>query len=309
MRALIALAVVVVLLVILVPSAVFIVNEQEQVIITRFGEPIGEEIAEPGLKVKVPFIDKTNYFDKRWLEWDGDTNEVPTSDKKYIAIDTYARWRIADPLLYFQVVQNEQGAQSRLDDIIDGETRNVVASYDLIELVRTSNRKFEVDEELKKLIQVDVPEIDHGRSDLEQEILDNAADVTPDFGIELVDVRFKRINYRQEVREKVFDRMISERKQIAERYRSEGQGRAAEIRGQMQRELKRIRSEAYQRSQELRGEADATATKIYADAYSVDPKFYAFIKTLESYEKSLSSDTRLLLTTDSEFLRFMKQAD
>jgi membrane protease subunit HflC len=309
MRALVALAIAVVLLVILVPSAVFIVNEQEQVIITRFGEPIGDAITEPGLKVKIPFIDKTNYFDKRWLEWDGDTNEVPTADKKYIAIDTYARWRIADPLLYFQVVQNEQGAQSRLDDIIDGETRNVVASYDLIELVRTSNRKFEVDEELKKLIQVDVPEIDHGRSDLEQEILDNAADVTPDFGIELVDVRFKRINYRQEVREKVFDRMISERKQIAERYRSEGQGRAAEIRGQMERELKRIRSEAYQRSQELRGEADATATRIYADAYSVDPKFYAFIKTLESYEKSLSSDTRLLLTTDSEFLQFMKQAD
>jgi membrane protease subunit HflC len=308
MRTLIIVAVIVVLLLILVPATLFIVTETEQVVITRFGEPIGNAIVEPGLKAKVPFIDKINSFDKRWLEWDGDPNEVPTADKKYIEIDTYARWRIADPLKFFQVVKNEQGAQSRLDDIIDGETRNVVASYDLIELVRTSNRKFEVDEELKQLIQVDVPDIEHGRSKLEQEILDASAEVTPDFGIELVDVRFKRINYRQEVREKVYDRMISERKQIAERYRSEGQGRAAEIRGQMERELKRIRSEAYRRSQELRGEADAEATKIYADAYSADPKFYAFIKTLESYEKSLAEDTRMLLTTDSEFLEYMKKA-
>jgi membrane protease subunit HflC len=308
MRALIVVAAVVVLLLILVPATLFIVTETEQVIVTRFGEPIGDAIVEPGMKAKIPFIDKVNIFDKRWLEWDGDPNEVPTADKKYIEIDTYARWRIADPLKFFQVVKNEQGAQSRLDDIIDGETRNVVASYDLIELVRTSNRKFEVDEELKQLIKVDVPDIQHGRSELEQEILENAAQITPDFGIQLVDVRFKRINYRQEVREKVYDRMISERKQIAERYRSEGQGRAAEIRGQMERELKRIESEAYRRSQELRGEADAEATKIYADAYSVDPRFYAFIKTLESYEKSLSEDTRMLLTTDSEFLEYMKKA-
>jgi membrane protease subunit HflC len=308
MRALIVVAAVVVLLLILVPATLFIVTETEQVIVTRFGEPIGDALVEPGMKAKIPFIDKVNIFDKRWLEWDGDPNEVPTADKKYIEIDTYARWRIADPLKFFQVVKNEQGAQSRLDDIIDGETRNVVASYDLIELVRTSNRKFEVDEELKQLIKVDVPDIEHGRSELEQEILDNAAQITPDFGIQLVDVRFKRINYRQEVREKVYDRMISERKQIAERYRSEGQGRAAEIRGQMERELKRIESEAYRRSQELRGEADAEATKIYADAYSVDPRFYAFIKTLESYEKSLAEDTRMLLTTDSEFLEYMKKA-
>lgn len=307
MKGLVALVIAVLVLIILIPQVLFIVNEMEQVIITRFGKPIGDAISEPGLKVKVPFIDKVNVFDKRWLEWDGDPNEVPTADKKYIIIDTYARWRIADPLKYFQVVKNESGAQSRLDDIIDGETRNVVASYDLIELVRSSNRDFEVSEQLRQLIKTDVPDIEVGRSKLEEEILNTAAEVMPNFGIELVDVRFKRINYRDEVREKVFDRMISERRQIAERYRSEGQGNAAEIRGQMERELKRIQSEAYRKGQEIRGQADAEATKIYADAYEADPQFYAFIKTLESLEKSLSKDTRMILTTDSEYFEYMKQ--
>jgi modulator of FtsH protease HflC len=307
MKGLVALVIAVLVLIILIPQVLFIVSEMEQVIITRFGKPIGDAIDEPGLKVKVPFIDKVNTFDKRWLEWDGDPNEVPTSDKKYIIIDTYARWRIADPLKFFQVVKNESGAQSRLDDIIDGETRNVVASYDLIELVRSSNRDFEVSEQLKKLIKTDVPDIAVGRSKLEEEILNAAAEVMPNFGIELVDVRFKRINYRDEVRQKVFDRMISERRQIAERYRSEGQGNAAEIRGQMERELKRIQSGAYRTSEEIRGRADAGATKIYADAYAADPQFYAFIKTLESWEKSLSKDTRMILTTDSEYFKYMKQ--
>ncbi|MDH3284305.1 MAG: protease modulator HflC [Acidobacteriota bacterium] len=308
MRSLGALLIVALALIFLAGNTLYIVHEPEQVIITQFGKPQGKPRTDPNIYVKVPFIQKVNRFDKRWLAWDGDPNQVPTKDKKYIWVDCYARWRIADPLKYFQVVRNETLAQSRLDDIIDGETRNVIASYDLIEVVRATNRTFEVTEELKGLVQTEVgAQIKTGRDQLAREILERAAAITPDFGIELVDVRFKRINYIESVQKKVYERMIAERKRIAEQYRSEGQGKSAEIRGQMERELKKIRSEAYRTAQELRGKADGESTRIYAEAYNRDPSFYAFTRSLQAWEKSLTSDTQMVLTTDAEFLRYMKQ--
>lgn len=308
MRALVAVVIVVLAALILLPSFLYVVSEPEQVIITRFGAPKGGAVTQPGLHLKTPFVDTVNRFDKRWLEWDGDPNQIPTKDKKYIFVDTFARWRIADPLKFLQAVRTEPEAQSRLDDIIDGKTRNVIARYDLIEIVRTSNRPFEVTEELKQLAPEKGVKITAGRAKLEQEILEMAAAVTPDYGIELVDVRFKRTEYIEGVRKEVYDRMISERKRIAARYRSEGQGRSAEIRGSVERELKRIRSEAYRKAEEIKGKADAEATKIYAEAYNRDPEFYAFVKTLETWENSLGGETKLLLTTDSDFLKYMKKA-
>ncbi|UCF67472.1 MAG: protease modulator HflC [Acidobacteriota bacterium] len=311
MRAGLVIVVIVIVLLLISGSSVFyVLDETEQAIITQFGEPVaGGAITDPGLHVKVPVIQKVNRFDKRWIAWDGDVNQVPTKDKKYIWVDTYARWRIADPLKFFQAVRNERGAQTRLDDIIDGETRNVIASYDLIEAVRSTNRPFEITEELKDITPSgDVVQIRAGRDQLEQEILTRAAAIAPDLGIELVDVRFKRLDYIESVRQKVYERMISERQRIAEQYRSEGQGRSAEIRGQMERELKKIRSEAYRTSQEIIGRADAKATGIYAKAYTRDRELYAFLRTLETWEKTLSDDTRLVLTTDSDLLKYLKKS-
>jgi len=295
---------------VLAASSIYTVDETEQVIITQFGEPLGDAITEPGIKIKVPFIHRVNRFDKRWIAWDGDPNEVPTKDKKYIHVDCYARWRISDPLKYFEVVQGAQVvAQSRLDDVIDGETRNVIASYHLIEVVRESNRDFEVSEEVKDLVQTEESvEIEVGRARLAAEILERAATITPSFGIELVDVRFKRVNYIASVRQKAYERMISERQRIAEQSRSEGLGRSAEIRGQMERELKKITSEAYRQSEEIRGKADAEATRVYAEAYNQDPDFYGFLRTLETWETGFAADTRLLLTTDTEFLRYLNSS-
>jgi len=291
-------------------DAVYKVSETNQVIITQFGEPIGGAIATAGLHLKVPFIQKTNYFEKRWLDWDGDANQIPTKDKKYIWVDSYARWRISNPLVFYQRMRDERGAQSRLDDIIDGETRNVIAKYDLIEVVRSTNRTFEWTEEsaLLELSEM-VAKIAVGREKIAQMILDNASKITAEFGIELRDVRIKRINYVDEVQQKVFDRMIAERKRIASKYRSEGDGKSAEIRGQKERELKRIQSEAYRTAQEIKGKADAEATRIYAQAYNLDPEFYQFLKTLETYRASLDGETWLLLSTDSEFLKFLKSSE
>ena len=308
MKGLLSVAIILLGALILFGQTVYIVSEPEQVVITRFGAPIGDAISEPGLHFKMPFTDKVNRFDKRWLEWDGDRNQIPTKDKKYIFIDTFARWRISDPLKYLQAVANERGAQSRLDDIIDGKTRTVIASYDLIEVVRSSNRPFEVSEELKELAPPQVHKVSAGRTQLEQEILEMAAEVTPDYGIELVDVRFKRTEYIDAVRAEVYNRMVSERRRIAERYRSEGQGKSAEIRGEMEKELREIRSESFRKAEEIRGKADAEATRIYAAAYNRDPEFYAFLKTLETWKDTLDSDTRMLLTTDAEFLRYLKKA-
>ncbi len=291
-------------------DAVYIVSETNQVIITQFGQPVGGAVVAAGLHVKVPFIQKAHYFDKRWLEWDGDPNQIPTRDKKYIWVDTYARWRIADPLVFFQRVRDERGAQSRLDDIIDGETRNTIAKFDLIEVVRSSNREFETTEEaLLTEIEEAAGEIQVGRNKIAQIILESASKVTPQFGVELKDVRIKRINYVEEVQRKVFDRMIAERKRIASKYRSEGDGRSAEIRGEKEKELRRIQSEAYRKAQEIRGKADAEATRIYAQAYNLDPEFYQLLKTLDTYRQSFDSETWLILSLESEFLKFLRSPE
>jgi membrane protease subunit HflC len=293
-------------------DALFIVSETNQVIITQFGEPIGGAITSPGIHIKIPFIQKANYFEKRWLEWDGDANQIPTKDKKYIWVDTYARWRVSDPLVFFQRVRDERGAQSRLDDIIDGETRNAVANFDLIEIVRSTNREFEATEEasiteLERDAATEAVKIETGREQITQIILDKSSEVTPEYGIELKDVKIQRVNYVDEVQRKVFDRMISERQRIASKYRSEGDGKSAEIRGQKERELKRIQSEAYRTAQEIQGKADAEAIQIYADAYNRDPEFYQFMKTLEIYRTTMDEQTWLLLSTDAEFLKYLKK--
>lgn len=288
-------------------DALYIVSETNQVIITQFGEPKGGAISSPGLHFKTPFIQKAHYFEKRWLEWDGEPNQIPTKDKKFIWIDTYARWRINDPLVFFQRVRDERGAQSRIDDIIDGETRNAVANIDLIEIVRSTNREFEVSQETEILdISGEAPHINIGREKIAESILLHSSEITPEFGVELKDVRIKRINYVDEVQTKVFDRMIAERQRIAAKYRSEGDGRSAEIRGQKERELMRIQSEAYRKAQEIKGKADSEAIAIYASAYNLDPEFYQFMKTLEIYRTIMDAQTWLLLSTDSEFLKYLK---
>lgn len=300
---------VVLAIVIVFGSVLYIVSETNQVIITQFGEPIGNAITSPGLHLKVPFIQKANYFEKRWLEWDGDANQIPTKDKKFIWVDTYARWRISDPLVFFQRVRDERGAQSRIDDVIDGATRNAVANFVLIEIVRSSNREFELTEEIAILgISEAIAKIETGRERIAQIILEKSSEITPEFGVELKDVRIKRINYVEEVQRKVFDRMIAERQRIAAKYRSEGDGKSAEIRGEKEKELKRIQSGAYRTAQEIKGKADAEATRIYALAYNRDPEFYQFMKTLDTYRTGLDKETWLLLSTESEFLKYLRSS-
>jgi membrane protease subunit HflC len=288
-------------------SSVYIVSETNQVIITQFGDPKGGAVTNPGLHFKFPFIQKTNYFEKRWLEWNGDANQIPTKDKKFIWIDTYARWRITDPLVFFQRVRDERGAQSRIDDIIDGETRNAIANYDLIEIVRSTNREFELTEELTELvISSAIAKIETGRDKIAESILEKSSALSPEIGIDLKDVKIKRVNYVEEVQPKVFDRMIAERQRIAAKYRSEGDGKSAEIRGQKERELLRIQSGAYKTAEELKGKADAEAVKIYADAYNLDVEFYQFMKTLEVYRTIMDEETWLMISTDAEFLKYLK---
>jgi membrane protease subunit HflC len=291
-------------------DSIYVVTEMNQVIITQFGEPIGGAVTKAGLHMKVPFVQKANYFEKRWLEWNGDPNQIPTKDKKYIWVDTYCRWRISNPLVFFQRVRDERGGQSRLDDVVDGETRNIIANHDLIEIVRSSNRKFELSEEAALLdLSGVIGVIEVGRLKLSRLILENASKITSEFGVELKDVQIMRVNYVDEVQKKVFDRMIAERQRIAAKYRSEGDGKSAEIRGQKEKELKRIQSEAYRQAQEIKGKADAEATKVYAQAYNLDPEFYQFMKTLETYRTALEKETWLLLSTDSEFLKYLKSTE
>ena len=296
-----------VLILVVLSSATYQVHETNQVIITQFGNPIGDAVTEPGLHFKMPFIQKTNYFEKRFLEWDGSPNQVPTKDKRFIWVDTYARWRIVDPLRFFQRLRDERGAQSRLDDILDGETRNSVARWDLIELVRSNNRNPDdvlVESEEEAAI---LEGIEMGRGNIAAEILERSATRTADFGIELLDLRLKRINYVEEVQQDVFARMIAERQRIAEEFRSEGQGEAARIAGERDLELLRIQSEAYRASEELRGVADGAATAVYGDAYNADPDFYAFTKSMETYEATMDSTTMFILGTDNELLRYLEQ--
>ncbi|HVR72439.1 MAG TPA: protease modulator HflC [Vicinamibacteria bacterium] len=290
-------------------SSIYTVSETEQVILVQFGRPVGGVVSDPGLHVKVPFVQTIHRFDKRWLEFDGDANEIPTKDKKYIWVDCYARWRIADPLRFYQAVRDERGGRSRLDDIVDGETRNAVASFDLIEIVRSSNRDFERTEELEGIGSAEaLVKIASGRNKISAIVLEKAAKITPEFGIELVDLRFKRINYVDSVQQKVFERMISERKRIAERSRSEGQGRAAEIRGQKERDMLSASSAGYKSAQEIKGGADAQATTIYARAYGRDVDLYQFTKSMETLNASLDDKATLILSTDSELLRYLKDA-
>ncbi len=287
-------------------TSVYITNEAQQVIITQFGRPVGEVVTEAGLHAKIPFIQAANYFEKRFLEWDGVANQVPTRDKRFIWVDTYARWRISDPLLFFQRLRDERGAETRISAIIDGETRNSVARHDLVEVVRNSNRDtadilLDAEEETAILEEILI-----GRTEIQREIRQAAQTSLNDLGIELLDVRLKRINYVEEVQVDVFQRMIAERQRIASRYRSEGEGETARIDGERERELQRIQSVAYREAEEIRGQADGEATRIYAAAYNRDDDFYAFIKSLETYELTADPSSILILTTDSELLRFVK---
>ena len=290
-------------------GAVYTLDETEQAIILQFGKPVGEAVKEAGLHVKVPFIQKVLRFDKRILEWDGDENQIPTSDKKYLWVDTFARWRIADHLKYYQSVKDERNAHSRLDDIIDSATRNFISENLLIEAVRNTNRKLETRMEERTGFEGKAlnQRIEKGRDQIRTLIFQKAAQTMPQYGIELLDVQIKRVNYIEEVRRKVYERMISERKRIAEKFRSEGQGKKAEIDGEREKELQKITSEAYRKAQEIKGRADAEATGIYAEAYGKDPEFYSFLQTLESYKDTLKKNSTLILNTDSEYLRYIKR--
>ncbi|NNF07967.1 MAG: protease modulator HflC [Candidatus Eisenbacteria bacterium] len=295
---------------ILASNVLYVVKEPEQVIITQFGKPVGEPVTDPGLKFKAPFVQTVHRFDRRFLEWDGDPNQLPTRDKRFIWVDMYARWRITDPLLFFQRLRDERGAQTRLDDILDGETRNAIANNDLVEVIRTSNRTPQSGETVPE-DETTLDVIGFGRERIRQEILTKAQTRTDDLGIEILDVQFKRINYVEEVRKKVYDRMIAERRRIADRFRSEGEGEASRIRGEKERELLRIQSEAYKEAQGIVGRADAISTETYAKAYGTSndaEDFYQFLKTLESYETSVDAETWLLLSTDSEFYKYLKKA-
>jgi len=308
-RAWMVLIVILVLAAVTVSSALYTVGETEQVVITQFGEPIGDAVTQAGLHVKVPFTQEANVFEKRWLEWNGNANQVPTRDKKYIGVETYARWRIAKPLLFFQRLRDERRAQSRLDDIIDGETRNVIAAHNLIEVVRTTNRGFEKEEDVDdKLEAATALQMELGRDKITRLILERVSKVVPDYGIELVDVQIQRVNYIESVQNKVFDRMISERKRIADRHRSEGQGKSAEIRGKKERELKVIESEAYRKTQESMGRGDAEATAIYAAAYNRNRELYKFIKTLETYRSTVDQNSWIVLSTSADAFRYLQSS-
>jgi membrane protease subunit HflC len=289
-------------------GTLYVVQEPEQVIITQFGKPVGDPVSTPGLHAKIPYVQKVHRFDRRFLEWDGDPNELPTKDKRFIWVDMYARWRISDPLLFFQRLRDERVAQTRLDDILDGETRNAIANHALVAVVRSTNRTPEKSE-LEEADEVTLDYISSGRDKIRFEILAKAQQRTSDLGIEILDVQFKRINYVEEVQKNVYDRMIAERRRIADRFRSEGQGEASRIRGEKERDLKAIQSEAYRQAREIMGTADARATLVYAAAYdmSIDSReFYEFLKTMEIYENTLDAETTLILTTDGQFYRFLK---
>ena len=293
----------------LASGALFIVDETKQVVITQFGKPVGDPITSAGLHFKMPFIQEAHYFEKRLLEWDGDPNQIPTKDKKYIWVDTMARWKIVDALKFLQSVGNELSASSRLDDIINSATRDAVTGHLLIEAVRNSNRILENKELGEDAIVSEeaLERIEIGRQQLTRAILDKAKVLAPQYGIEIMDVRVKRINYVEEVRNKVYDRMIAERKRAAEKYRSEGHGKSAEIEGQTGKELKLITSEAYRQAQSIVGKADAEAINIYAQAYSQNPEFYSFLKTIETYKNTIDAGSTIVLTTDSDYYKYLKQ--
>lgn len=292
-------------------SSVFIVNETEQVVVTQFGRPIGEAITSPGIHFKVPFIQKANFFDKRYLEWDGSPSQAPTKDKKYIFVDSYARWQITDPLQFFIRLTDERGAQSRLDDILDGATRDAVANFVLEETVRSSNRKPIPSDEISEIIGDSLTHIEFGREQIQEMIQDSANIQTRELGIAVLDFQFKRINYAEEnVLESVYERMRSERNRIADKFRSEGQGQASEISGERDRDLREIRSEAFREAEIIMGRADSAAAAIYANAYDRSAQsrdLYAFLKSLETLRKTFDDRTSIILSTDSELYRYLKE--
>jgi membrane protease subunit HflC len=297
-----------------VSSSIYTVSEVEQMIITQFGKPVGEPVTDAGLKVKIPFVQEVNPIDKRVLEWDGNPSDMPTKDKLYISVDLFARWRIIDPLQYFLRLRDERSAQSRLDDILGSETRNAVATHELIEIIRTTKDRVPLRDAVLTETELEldmgslVP-IQKGRKLVEEEIFNAAAEKVRVFGIELLDIRFKRINYNDSVRPKIYDRMISERRQIAERFLSEGNGEAARIRGNRVRDLNKIQSEAYREVEEIRGVADAKATEIYARAYNQSAEsvaFYEFTRTMQSYQTVIAENTTLVLSTGSDLFKFLK---
>jgi membrane protease subunit HflC len=299
---------VIIIIIFFLLGAVYVVDETEQVIVTQFGKAIGKQKTDPGLYFKIPIIQQANYFPKNLLEWDGDPGQIPTLDKTFIWVDTFARWKIVDPLKFFETVNNVVAGLGRLDDIIDPAVRNFVTSFPLIETVRMTNRELDTFEEgvdeVKELSPLG--EVKTGRAKITKGIMEQAQPKLAEFGIQLVDVKIKRLNYVEEVRKSVYARMIAERKQIAEKFRSEGKGEARKIEGDKEREMKRITSGAYRTAQEIKGKADAEATKIYAQAYGQDPDFYSFINTLDIYKETLDKDSTLVLSTDSEFFKYMK---
>lgn len=304
----IGILVVVILALVATYSATFILDETQQAIVTQFGRPVGVPRTDPGMHFKTPFIQKVQFFDKRYLEWDGDVNQVPTKDKKFLLVDTYARWEITDPLQFFIRLRDERSGQSRLDDILDGETRNAVANHELIDLVRSSNRTPEVVESYMQELEI-LDSINVGRGDIEALILKKANERTSDLGIRILDFRFKRMNYVEDVRQRVYERMISERNRIADQFRSEGQGEARKIEGDKERDLAKIQSEAIMQAERIRGRADSSATAIYARAYdrtSASRDLYGFLKSLDVLEKSIDSQSTVILSTESELYRYLK---
>jgi len=306
----IVIGIVVILVLIGLNSSIFIVQEKDQVVITQFGRPVGEAIIKPGMYFKMPLIQDANYFEKRYMEWNGDPNQVPTKDKKFIFVDTYARWQITDPLQFFKRLTNERGAQSRIDDILGGDTRNFIANNNIEEAVRTSNRIPTSSD--TEIIGDSLAKIYVGRDKIQQMILESANLQTADLGIKILDFRFKRINYVQEVQDQVYERMKSERFRIADKFRSEGQGEASRINGEKERELKNIQSLAFKDAEMIKGKADATAASIYAKAYNKSNQsksLYGFLKSMETFEKTFDGKTSIFISTDSELYKYLKKMD
>jgi modulator of FtsH protease HflC len=298
-----------IVLLIIISQSTFIVNEQEQVVITQFGKPVGNAIVKSGIQFKMPFIQTPNFFDKRYLEWDGDPNQIPTKDKKFIFVDAYARWQITDPLQFYKRLTNERGAQSRLDDILDGETRDYIANHDIEETVRNSNRSPETTDSLSEPLTDTLIRVEVGREKIQNMILISANKRAADLGIVILDFRFKRLNYVKEVQDQVYKRMTSERFRIADKFRSEGQGEASRINGEKERELKSIQSQAFKRAEEVKGKADAEAAAIYASAYNKNPQsrnLYGFLKSMESFEKTFDEKTTIIISSESEFYKYLK---
>jgi membrane protease subunit HflC len=299
-------------IILVLTQSFYTVSEMEQVVVTQFGKPVGEPITTPGLKIKVPFIQKANFFDKRYLEWDGDPNQVPTKNKKFIFVDTFARWHITDPLQFYKRLTNERGAQSRLDDLLDGETRDNVASHDLVELVSNTNRQAAQTDKISEMIDDSLQDIQIGRAKIQKNILEKANNEAADLGITILDFRFKRLNYVEDVRKRVYDRMNSERYRIADKFRSEGQGEASRINGQKERDLNEIQSQAFKEAEKIKGGADGRAAAIYAEAYNKSSQtrdFYEFRKTMETFQKTFDSSTTVIFSNDSELYKYLQKMD